>query len=194
VDYGIHPSRLKAEGYGESRPIADNSTAEGRQKNRRVVAVISITALRKPVIEQEDRIMIDENAPSNKNKETQTIDDKSFIKETFDNNTDEENKLNGKLKDDNQFASRLVYSVQTGSYTNIANAEEQVKSLLQSLNKKDLNFLRIEKIGKYYTVRFGEFENYATAKKFIQEVKPGLPEAVILKADIKNESIIKWYE
>ncbi len=41
VDFGIHPSRIKAEGYGESRPIADNSTAEGRQMNRRVVAVIS---------------------------------------------------------------------------------------------------------------------------------------------------------
>jgi OOP family OmpA-OmpF porin len=48
VDYGIHPSRLKAEGYGESRPIADNSTVEGRQKNRRVVAVISITIERMP--------------------------------------------------------------------------------------------------------------------------------------------------
>ncbi len=41
VDYGIHPSRLRAEGYGESRPVADNSTEEGKQKNRRVVAVIS---------------------------------------------------------------------------------------------------------------------------------------------------------
>lgn len=41
IDFGIHPSRLRAEGYGESLPIADNSTDEGRQKNRRVVAVIS---------------------------------------------------------------------------------------------------------------------------------------------------------
>ncbi len=41
VDFGIHPSRLRAEGYGETRPIADNTTEEGRQRNRRVVAVIS---------------------------------------------------------------------------------------------------------------------------------------------------------
>jgi len=88
----------------------------------------------------------------------------------------------------------LVYTIQTGSYTNIENAEEQVNSLLQLLNKKDLNFLRIEKIGQYFTVRFGKFENYASAKKFIREVKTSLPEAVILKADIKKESIIRWYE
>jgi len=194
VDYGIHPTRLKAEGYGESRPIADNSTAEGRQKNRRVVAVISTTTLRKPVMEQEDRKLIDEDAPSDKQKETQTIDNKSVIEERSDNNIDAEDKLNGKLKDDSKVTSRSVYTIQTGTYSNKANAQEQFNSLLQSLNKKDLNFLRIEKIGKYYTVRLGKFENYATAKKFIQEVKPDLSEAVILKADIKNENIIRRYE
>ncbi|MDO4896815.1 MAG: OmpA family protein [Moraxella sp.] len=38
--YGINPSRLSAVGYGESRPIATNSTAEGRYTNRRVMVVI----------------------------------------------------------------------------------------------------------------------------------------------------------
>ena len=38
--FGIDGSRLTAVGYGESKPIADNSTAEGRQKNRRVEAVM----------------------------------------------------------------------------------------------------------------------------------------------------------
>ncbi len=37
----IAPSRLTAVGYGESRPIASNSTNEGKQKNRRINAVIS---------------------------------------------------------------------------------------------------------------------------------------------------------
>lgn len=37
--YGISPDRLNAVGYGETRPVASNDTAEGRQLNRRVVAV-----------------------------------------------------------------------------------------------------------------------------------------------------------
>ncbi|MBW2057503.1 MAG: OmpA family protein [Deltaproteobacteria bacterium] len=34
--FGISPHRLKVLGYGESRPVADNSTREGRRMNRRV--------------------------------------------------------------------------------------------------------------------------------------------------------------
>jgi len=41
ADKGIDPSRMKAVGYGESRPVADNNTKEGKQRNRRVVAGIS---------------------------------------------------------------------------------------------------------------------------------------------------------
>jgi len=32
----VDPGRLKAEGYGQEHPIADNSTQEGRAKNRRI--------------------------------------------------------------------------------------------------------------------------------------------------------------
>jgi OOP family OmpA-OmpF porin len=39
--FSIDPARVKAIGYGESRPIADNETAEGRAENRRVVGVIT---------------------------------------------------------------------------------------------------------------------------------------------------------
>ncbi len=37
---GVSAGRLTAVGYGESQPVADNSTAEGRTENRRVSFVI----------------------------------------------------------------------------------------------------------------------------------------------------------
>ncbi|HKF98686.1 MAG TPA: OmpA family protein, partial [Steroidobacteraceae bacterium] len=36
VKLGIDPARMSARGYGEHNPIADNSTEDGRQKNRRI--------------------------------------------------------------------------------------------------------------------------------------------------------------
>jgi OOP family OmpA-OmpF porin len=39
VAAGIAADRLSAEGFGDSRPVADNSTAEGKAKNRRVELV-----------------------------------------------------------------------------------------------------------------------------------------------------------
>lgn len=38
--YGIDPSRITTIGYGESEPVASNATQEGRQMNRRVIAVV----------------------------------------------------------------------------------------------------------------------------------------------------------
>ncbi|UPY79438.1 OmpA family protein [Leptospira weilii] len=35
-EQGLEEKRMSYEGYGKSKPIADNSTAQGRQKNRRV--------------------------------------------------------------------------------------------------------------------------------------------------------------
>jgi chemotaxis protein MotB len=37
---GVRPERMAAIGYAEYRPVADNTTAEGRSRNRRVVIVI----------------------------------------------------------------------------------------------------------------------------------------------------------
>src|SRR5690606_31275038 len=40
IDEGVEASRVNAVGYGESRPIADNSTDDGRAMNRRVEAEV----------------------------------------------------------------------------------------------------------------------------------------------------------
>lgn len=42
-EYGVEGSRVDSVGYGESRPVADNSTPEGRQINRRVEAEVEAT-------------------------------------------------------------------------------------------------------------------------------------------------------
>ncbi|WP_102961252.1 OmpA family protein [Mangrovicella endophytica] len=41
VSQGVSPRRLNAQGYGESRPVASNATADGRAENRRVEISIS---------------------------------------------------------------------------------------------------------------------------------------------------------
>ena len=38
---GVNPGRLASVGYGEFQPVADNATADGRARNRRVVLVVS---------------------------------------------------------------------------------------------------------------------------------------------------------
>ncbi|MEI6681925.1 MAG: OmpA family protein [Bacteroidota bacterium] len=35
ISKGVKPMQVKAKGYGETQPVADNSTEEGRQQNRR---------------------------------------------------------------------------------------------------------------------------------------------------------------
>jgi len=38
---GVNPARMASVGYGEFQPVANNATAEGRARNRRVVMVVS---------------------------------------------------------------------------------------------------------------------------------------------------------
>jgi len=38
--HGVDPARLTTRGWGEAKPVADNGTDQGRQKNRRVEAIV----------------------------------------------------------------------------------------------------------------------------------------------------------
>jgi chemotaxis protein MotB len=47
-DSGIDPRKISIAGYGQYRPVADNSTPEGRRQNRRVDLVVVGTAISPP--------------------------------------------------------------------------------------------------------------------------------------------------
>ncbi len=55
VQNRIPPKRLSAIGYGEFHPVADNSTEEGRFKNRRVVLVLMSQAFAKYGMSDQER-------------------------------------------------------------------------------------------------------------------------------------------
>lgn len=61
----IDEKRISAVGYGEAQPVADNSTDEGRKKNRRVEVKITELALREGAgdYEKEDKAKKEESKP-----------------------------------------------------------------------------------------------------------------------------------
>ncbi|MEX1201205.1 MAG: flagellar motor protein MotD [Methylophaga sp.] len=86
--FGVEPERMSAIGYGEFKPIADNNTEIGRQKNRRVVLVIlgsqdsrrTLEVFDDDVAPQNELLlpMIDESAaPANDDSSPETTDNAS---------------------------------------------------------------------------------------------------------------------
>jgi len=53
---GVAPERLSAVGYGEHHPIAENNTAAGREKNRRVVLMIAREKINRPQVKTAEAI------------------------------------------------------------------------------------------------------------------------------------------
>jgi OOP family OmpA-OmpF porin len=53
IDQGVSSTRVKARGLGATRPVTDNSTPMGRQKNRRVEIIVSGEFIDIPVVGSE---------------------------------------------------------------------------------------------------------------------------------------------
>jgi hypothetical protein len=108
-------------------------------------------------------------------------------------NIDRANNLVEKIKA-TQYEPRTVYTIQTGSFTKISAAQKQFYSIMERLNGRERDYLRIEKVNNIYSVRLGKFEDYINAAEFLQTVRPQLSTVLILKAFIKDERIIRLYK
>ncbi|UCH81339.1 MAG: tetratricopeptide repeat protein [Nitrospiraceae bacterium] len=91
------------------------------------------------------------------------------------------------------FSSEKFYTVAISSFKNAAPAEKQFDVIAQKLNITNLDYLRVEKIGKFYSVRIGKFSDSKAANKLLRTVKPVLPRAIVLHTGVIDERIVKMY-
>jgi cell division protein FtsN len=92
-----------------------------------------------------------------------------------------------------QKASKRIYTIQTGSFINIERAQKQFDLIVKGLIEKELEYLRIEKIGEFYCVRLGKFISNAEAKIKLESVKSRMPGCTIVKTRYLEERIEKIY-
>jgi hypothetical protein len=100
-----------------------------------------------------------------------------------------QNKQNTKLINNYSHNPPKIYTVQTGSFLHLARAEKEFNFLMKVLNKKYHSFLRVEKVGKHYTVRIGIFESYNSVTNVIKPIATVVPKSLILKTVLMNERL-----
>ena len=88
-------------------------------------------------------------------------------------------------------AAQSFYTVQAGSHTDMKGAENQFDDLAQSLKGKDLDYLRVEKIGRYFSVRVGKFDTRAPAEVLLKKNSSHLESSAVMKAYYIEDRILK---
>ena len=91
------------------------------------------------------------------------------------------------------YSSQLFHTIQVSSFYAVDDAQKQFDAIVETFNEEELDNLRIEKIGKFYCIRVGKFNNYTVAEESHRNIKSKLPQAAIMKAYVKDERIIRLY-
>jgi hypothetical protein len=84
---------------------------------------------------------------------------------------------------------QTIYTIQLGSYLTFSRAQGEFNYFMEVLTKKYRSFLRVEKVGTFYSVRLGKFESYSSTKKYLESLIPKNSKARILKAFLKYDRI-----
>ena len=87
-----------------------------------------------------------------------------------------------------------VYTIQVASLKDLDAAEKQFDSITEQLDKKELAFLRIEKVGKFYSLRIGKFDTKAEANELLESVKPKFPSSIVMEVYFIEDRIKRMYE
>jgi len=90
-------------------------------------------------------------------------------------------------------ASQEFYTVQTASYITLEDAKRQYDFIVKKVNEGNLDHLRIEKIGDYFSVRIGKFEDRLRAEKYLYFIKHYFSSSILRKAYIKQARIKLLY-
>ena len=114
--------------------------------------------------------------------------------EQKENNIDNSNISGGTRFSDNQKAFQIIYTIQTGSFLTIDRAQKQFDLLAKGVVGRELNYLRIEKVGKFYSVRLGKFSGYAAAVRLLQTINPQLADAIILETTYSDDKIMRLFQ
>ena len=94
----------------------------------------------------------------------------------------------------NAYADDSIFTVQSGSFESADDARKQFDLIVRELNKDNLSYLRIERIGRFYTVRIGKFNDHQKAKEFLLSNQSVLSGAIVMNAYLKDDRIERIYE
>jgi hypothetical protein len=86
-----------------------------------------------------------------------------------------------------------IYSIQTGVYQKIENAENQYQILLRMIDPSHLEALRIEKKGPQYAVRIGRFDQEQPGRELLSRVQKIIPQAFLWKGAYNKAQIVRLY-
>ncbi len=87
-----------------------------------------------------------------------------------------------------------IYTMQIASFRGPESSRRQYEAVIRRLNRKGLDYLRIEKIEMYYAIRIGKFRNYDEAKEYFQFFEAYYPDAIIMKTVMEDERLVAMYK
>ena len=82
-----------------------------------------------------------------------------------------------------------VYTIQIASHGSLDLADKQYDSIAEKLDKAQLAYFRIEKVGKFYSLRLGKFKTKEEANELLDAVKTKLPSSMIMEVYFIDERI-----